>query len=58
MCEYSKDSNEKVYRCWISEEDRIVSFSPVEGYEAKEFKSYSDFQEYCYRKTYWGYRVQ
>lgn len=46
------------YRCWVSDNDRIISFSYIEGYELIEFKKYSDFQNYYYQKTYWGYRVQ
>ena len=39
------------YRCWINEEDRILSFSFKEGYELKEFKTYKEFQDYYYRKA-------
>ena len=55
--ELKKDSDKK-YRCWISDEDKILSFSFEEGYELMEFDSYTEFQDYYYRKTYWGYRVQ
>ncbi len=55
--ERDKNSDKK-YRCWISDEEKILSFSFEEGYELIEFDSYWDFQNYCYQKTYWGYRVQ
>ena len=51
-------SNNKKYRCWISDEEKILSFSYEEGYELIEFDTLSEFREYCYRITYWGYRVQ
>ena len=57
MPEHKQDSNKK-YRCWISDEDKILSFGFVEGYELIEFDTYEEFQDYYYRKTYWGYRVQ
>ena len=57
MSEHEKDSNKK-YRCWISDEDKILSFSFEEDYELIEFDTYQEFQDYYYRKTYWGYRVQ
>ena len=57
MSEHEKDSNKK-YRCWISDEEKILSFSFEKGYELMEFDSYTEFQDYYYRKTYWGYRVQ
>ena len=57
MSEHEKDSDKK-YRCWISDEEKILSFSFEEGYELMEFDSYTEFQDYYYRKTYWGYRVQ
>ena len=49
---------EKKYQCWINDEEKIISFSFKAGYELKEFDTYGEFQEYYYRKTYWGYRVQ
>ena len=57
MSEHEKDSDKK-YRCWISDEEKILSFSFEEGFELMEFDSYTEFQDYYYRKTYWGYRVQ
>ena len=57
VLEHKKDSDKK-YRCWISEEEKILSFSFEEGYELIEFDSYKEFQDYYYRKAYWGYRVQ
>lgn len=57
MSKHKKDSDKK-YRCWISDEDKILSFSCVEGYKLIEFDTYAEFQDYYYRKTYWGYRVQ
>ena len=57
MSERGKCCDNK-YRCWISDEDKILSFSPEAGYELKEFETYAQFQDYYYRKTYWGYRVQ
>lgn len=58
MWKHRKNPDNKKYRCWINEEERILSFSFIEGYELKEFDTYSEFQEYYYRKTYWGYRVK
>ena len=49
---------DKKYRCWISDVDKILSFFYVEGYELKEFDTYSEFQNYYYEKTYWGYKAQ
>ena len=57
MSEPEKNADKK-YRCWISDQNKILSFSYEEGYEVKEFESYEDFQHFYYRKTYWGYRVQ
>lgn len=57
MSEHEKDSD-KQHRCWISDEEKILSFRFEEGYELMEFDSYTEFQDYYYRKTYWGYRVQ
>lgn len=48
----------KKYRCWINDEEKILSFSYVEGYTIKEFDTHKEFQDFYYRKTYWGYRVQ
>ena len=53
-----RKSSDKKYRCWISEEEKILSFSFEENYELIEFDSYEEFQEYYYHKIYWGYRVQ
>ena len=58
MSKSNKLSNKKVYRCWINDKEKILSFSYIEGYKLKEFNSYTQFQDYYYRKTYWGYRVQ
>ena len=57
LSEHEKNSKKK-YRCWISDKEKILSFSFEEDYELKEFDSYEEFQDYYYRKTYWGYRVQ
>ena len=57
MYKHKKDSDKK-YRCWINDEDKILSFSCVKGYVPIEFNTYAEFQDYYYRKTYWGYRVQ
>lgn len=53
----SRAENKK-YQCWISDDDRIISFSYIDRYELKEFDDFSEFQEYYYRKTYWGYKVK
>lgn len=53
----SREENKK-YQCWISDDDRIISFSYIDRYELKEFDDFSEFQEYYYRKTYWGYKVK
>lgn len=58
MFKHKNKAENKKYRCWISDEDKILSFSCIEGYELKEFDDFSEFQEYYYRKTYWGYRVK
>ena len=52
------EKENKKYCCWISEKDRILSFSAESGYEFKEFNTQAEFQEYYYNKTYWGYRVK
>lgn len=57
MPKYEKEFDKK-YRCWISDVDKILSFFYVEGYELKEFDTYSEFQNYYYEKTYWGYKAQ
>ncbi len=57
MSEHEKNLDKK-YRCWISEKENTLSFTCKEGYELKEFNSHKEFQDYYYRKTYWGYRVQ
>ena len=57
MSEHEKDSDKK-YRCWISDEEKILSFGFEKCYELMEFDSYTEFQDYYYRKTYWGYRVK
>lgn len=58
MLENDKSANKNKYRCWINEEDRILSFHYIEGFVLKEFDSFSEFQEYYYKKTYWGFSVQ
>lgn len=58
MSTQNKNSTNVKYRCWINDTDKILSFSPIEGYEVKEFETYTKFKEYCYEKTYWGYKVQ
>ncbi|MBQ6718456.1 MAG: hypothetical protein IJN22_06115 [Clostridia bacterium] len=57
MLKHEKEFDKK-YRCWISDDDKILSFFYVEGYEMKEFDTYSEFQNYYYEKTYWGYKAQ
>ena len=57
MKDKSRAENKK-YQCWINDDDRIISFSQIDGYELKEFDDFSEFQEYYYRKTYWGYKVK
>ena len=57
VSEHEKNSDKK-YRCWISEKEKILSFGFEEGYKLIEFDSYQEFQDYYYRKTYWGYRAQ
>ena len=57
MSEHNKNADKK-YRYWVSDKDKILSFSFEEGYEMKELDTYCEFQDYYYRKTYWGYRVQ
>jgi len=52
------DNKKQTYYCWINEEDRILSFHYIEGFVLKEFDSFSEFQEYYYKKTYWGFSVQ
>ena len=56
--EHEKEPNIKNYQCWINKKEKILSFSCAEGFELREFDSYEQFQDYYYRKTYWGYRVQ
>lgn len=51
-------SDVKKYRCWINDEEKILSFSYVEGYKMKEFDTHKEFQDFYYQKSYWGYRVQ
>ena len=58
MAENQNKPETKKYRCWISDKEKILSFSFEEGYELKEFSNHKEFQEYYYNKTYWGYRVQ
>ena len=48
----------KKFRCWINKEEEILSFHYVEGYELKEFDTHEEFQDFYYRTSYWGYRVQ
>ena len=57
MSEHEKNYKKK-YRCWINDKEKILSFSFKEGYVLIEFDSYEEFQDYYYRKTYWGCRVQ
>ncbi len=57
MTENEKISNKK-YQCWINEKEKILSFGSQEGYKLLEFDSHQEFQDYYYRKTYWGYRVK
>lgn len=58
VSESGNNADNMVFCCWISEKDRILSFSYIEGYERKEFDTYKAFQEFYYKQTYWGYRVQ
>ena len=57
MPKHEKNSDKK-YRCWISDKEKILSFTFKEDYEPIVFDSYEAFQDFYYRKTYWGYRVQ
>ena len=56
--EQKKNKNGKKYRCWINRKDKILSFTYIEGYELKEFDSHTEFKEYYYSKSYWGYKVR
>ena len=58
MSEHRDNSDKKNFRCWISENEKILSFHYIEGYELKEFDTYREFQDFYYQKSYWGYRVQ
>ena len=58
MSESTTSSELKKYRCWISDEEKILSFHFEDGYELKEFDTYTEFQDFYYQKSYWGYRVQ
>ena len=58
MTKNDKTDVNRKYRCWISEDEQILSFRPVLGYEMKEFENYEQFQEYYYKKTYQGYKAQ
>lgn len=52
------ETTDQKHRCWISDEEKILSFSYVEGFKVKSFDSYQQFMDYCYRKTYQGYLVE
>lgn len=54
----SENKNLKKYQCWVNDEDMILSFAPIDGYELKEFDVYSEFQDYYFKKTYCGYKAQ
>ena len=58
MFESTASSEFKKYRCYISEKEKILSFHFEDGYELKEFNTYREFQDFYYKITYWGYRVQ
>lgn len=58
MSQQVENKDNKKYVCWINEKDKILSFSYIEGYEQKEFKTQSEFKEYYYNKSYWGYKVR
>ena len=58
MSQQVEKQDNKKYVCWINEKDKILSFTYIEGYEQKEFKTQSEFKEYYYNKSYWGYKVR
>ena len=57
LSQKEKKENNKKYVCWINEEDKILSFTYIEGYELKAFDTETEFKDYYYNKSYWGYKV-
>lgn len=58
MSKQEGNSDNQKYRCWINRKDKILSFTRIDGYEIREFSTYTEFKEYYYNKSYWGYKVR
>ena len=48
----------EVFVCWLSEQEKIMSFHDEDGYIRKEFHSKKEFQEFIMFCVSCGYRVQ
>ena len=48
----------EVFVCWLDEDNKILSFHFVEGFERKEFNKKSDFQDFMMLSVSRGFRVQ
>ena len=57
MSQNNEKSDDKKYRCWINKKDKILSFTYIQGYEIKAFDTETEFKDYYYNKSYWGYKV-
>lgn len=45
------------YVCWLSEQERVLSFHKEEGYEQKEFKNEDEFRKFILAVSH-IYKVQ
>ena len=48
----------EVFVCWLDEDNKILSFHFVEGFERKEFKTKIEFQDFMMFSVSRGFRVQ
>ena len=48
----------EVFVCWLDEDNKILSFHFVEGFERIEFNKKSDFQDFMMLSVSRGFRVQ
>ena len=52
------DQNPEIHTVWISEQDRIASFHPVEGYVVQTFVNHDFFMSYIHSLQERSFRFQ
>lgn len=54
----SEEQNQTRRRVWISDEDKIISFHPIDGYVEKALDTQDDFISFLMIHGSSGYRFQ